>query len=103
MAMFGYEYKSTGRQLGRAEPFPAQLLELAARAGRLGSPPRVFDQCIATEYPPRASIGWHTDAPSFAGCIAGVSLGSDATILFRPRGTSKATDRLVVTPGRSIF
>ncbi|MGE3512851.1 MAG: alpha-ketoglutarate-dependent dioxygenase AlkB [Vicinamibacterales bacterium] len=98
-AMFGYAYVTAGRRLEPAKPFPACLAALATRIATVCPPGTEFNQCIVTKYPPDAGIGWHTDAPSFRDCIAGVSLGGDAQFLFRRKAETAIGHRLPVAAG----
>lgn len=98
--MFGYEYVTTGRKLRPTKRFPEVLDALAARVkSACPADAALFDQCIVTKYPPGAGIGWHTDAPGFADCIAGISLGSGAELLFRKNGDSAVAYAVRVTSG----
>ena len=101
-AFFGYRYLAVGRTLVPAGPFPDILTDLVADALPLCPPRYEFDQCIVSMYPGGAGIGWHTDAPAFDDCIFGVSLGAQATMLFRPSNTERSTHALRVVPG-SIY
>jgi alkylated DNA repair dioxygenase AlkB len=98
-AQFGHAYVTARRRLVPAPPMPEFLTALIARALPLCPPGTRFDQCIVTEYPAGAGIGWHTDAPHFGGCIMGVSLGAEARLLFRENGQEKPCYRLSVAPG----
>ena len=82
-AMFGYEYRANFRNVQQAAPFPTILQDLAGRVKSLCPSEVCFNQCIITEYPPGAGIGWHTDARVFSDCIAGLSLGAPADFLLQ--------------------
>jgi alkylated DNA repair dioxygenase AlkB len=60
---------------------------------------------LVAEYPPGAPLGWHRDVPDFE-VIAGVSLGGEAIMRFRPyppeRPNRADVVKLVVAP-RSIY
>jgi alkylated DNA repair dioxygenase AlkB len=60
---------------------------------------------LVAEYPPGAPLGWHRDVPDFE-VIAGVSLGGEAIMRFRPylpeRRKRADVIKLVVAP-RSIY
>ena len=45
---------------------------------------------MVTRYPPGAGIGWHVDAPRFAECILGISLGGMARFQFGLQVTKQA-------------
>ena len=84
----------------------APLHPLRERVARwLGVAPAALAHTLVAEYPPRASLGWHRDVPEFAD-IAGVSLGSEAVLRFRPYPPDrpKRADivRLSVMP-RSVY
>src|SRR5262249_47089356 len=63
---FGWRYDFNEGGLKRAEPLPAWLNELAARAAAFaGLPAESFVHAMITEYAPGAGIGWHRDRPQF--------------------------------------
>lgn len=65
-------------------PLPGFLLPLRSKvADWLGIAEREFVHVLCTEYPPRAPIGWHSDAPHFE-TIVGLSLAGKARMRFRP-------------------
>jgi alkylated DNA repair dioxygenase AlkB len=97
-AQFGYSYVTVGRKLTEALPFPAWLQEIAAKAASHCANV-VFNQSIVTHYRKTAGIGWHTDAPRFADCIAGISVEGTCVFQFRPNGTKEVSHELRVTPG----
>jgi DNA oxidative demethylase len=98
-AQFGYAYASTARKLEPTTPLPSFLQDLVARALPHCPPDARLNQCIITRYPVGAGIGWHTDAPRFGDCIAGISLSGQARFQFRPNGTTPKTHELVIAPG----
>jgi alkylated DNA repair dioxygenase AlkB len=90
---------TTGRKIKPAEPMP-ELISNLAEKGRLHCPDATeFNQCILTKYPPKAGIGWHTDAPLFGECIMAVSLGTPATVFFRQNGTESPSFEFEAEPG----
>jgi len=97
-AQFGHAYVSNGRKLMPAAAFPEFLRQLLAKAS-LYVGEQCFDQCIITQYPAGAGIGWHTDAARFDDVILGVSLGNSARLQFRRNGGTKAEHELLVSPG----
>jgi alkylated DNA repair protein (DNA oxidative demethylase) len=97
-AQFGYAYVSAGRKLTTAPPFPEFVIKLLEKAG-VCTGAAVFDQCIITQYPPGAGIGWHCDAPCFGDCIMAVSLGAPARLQFRKTGSKDPSYELIVAPG----
>jgi alkylated DNA repair protein (DNA oxidative demethylase) len=98
-AQFGYAYVSTGRKLTPAPPMPRYLKTVIDKAAPYYPPGIEFAQCIVTQYPENAGIGWHTDAPPFGDCILGVSLASEARLQFRPKGETKAAFEVTASPG----
>jgi len=98
-AQFGYAYVSTGRKLERAAEIPAFLQAAIEKAQALHQGCKAFNQCIVTRYPPNSGIGWHTDAPRFGECVAGVSLGGKARFQFRPNGTERVSYEVQAAPG----
>jgi alkylated DNA repair dioxygenase AlkB len=71
----------------------------------MGVAPSALVQALVSEYAPGTPLGWHRDVPDFED-IAGVSLGTPATLRFRPYPPDqpKRADvvRLVAAP-RSIY
>jgi alkylated DNA repair dioxygenase AlkB len=71
-------------------PIPAWLLPLRARAARwAGLDPEALAEALVTEYPERAPIGWHRDAPMF-GDVIGISLAGSCRMKFRPYVSPKS-------------
>lgn len=98
-AMFGFEYITDGRKIRPASPFPERLKSLSIGIVGLSPAGTEFNQCIVTRYPAGAGIGWHTDAASFRGCVAGLSFGADGLFLIRRRGEARASHTLAITAG----
>lgn len=103
---FGGSYDFETHQLRRGQPLPAALAGLRARVAHwMGVAPSSLVQALVAEYAPGTPLGWHRDVPDFED-IAGVSLGTPATLRFRPYPPTepKRADvvRLVVAP-RSIY
>jgi DNA oxidative demethylase len=96
---FGYAYVSTGRKLEAALAMPEWLHAIICKARAYCPNSGVFNQCIVTHYPAGSGIGWHTDAPRFGECVAGVSLGSEARLQFRPNGAKEPSYELRAAPG----
>jgi DNA oxidative demethylase len=97
---YGYNYEPSDRALSPAPPIPEYLLPLRERcAAELGVSPETLAQATMTYYPPGAGIGRHKDAPFFGDKVIGVSLGSEARILFR-HGREKVP--MVLEPGSLI-
>jgi len=86
---YGWNYEPGSREVTPAPPIPEYLLPLRDRcASEAGLPPGKFVQATMTVYPPGAGIGPHKDAPYFGNEVVGVSLGSEARMIFR-HGTDK--------------
>jgi len=98
-AQFGYGYRSTGRKLTPAAPFPAFLAELVEKVLPFSSPDEPVNQCIIAHYPRGAGIGWHTDAHSFGDCIIGVTVAGEARLQFRSNGNETAEYELSLGQG----
>ncbi len=99
-----FDYDSN--RLLPAAPLDPRLHPLRDRvAGWLGVASTDLVHTLVAEYPVGAPLGWHRDVPDFD-AIAGVSLGSEAILRFRPYPPSKPaqvrTVKLVVEP-RSIY
>jgi alkylated DNA repair protein (DNA oxidative demethylase) len=101
-AMFGFAFVTDGRRLEAAEPCPTILTDIITAVLPICPPGTELNHCIVTKYPPGAGIGWHTDAPCFDDCIVGVSMGSEAELLFRHRGETKVGHVVTVVP-RSLY
>jgi alkylated DNA repair dioxygenase AlkB len=83
-----------------------ELKPLRSRVAQwMGVEPDALVHALIGEYRPGTPLGWHRDVPDFEQ-IAGVSLGSAATMRFRPYGAEvkRRADviKLVVEP-RSIY
>jgi DNA oxidative demethylase len=98
-AQYGFSYVSTGRKLKPAEVMPEFLRRVVEKARLYCSVDQEFDQCIVTHYPENAGIGWHTDAPKFGECIAGVSLGGSARFQLRPNGSEEVEYEIETVSG----
>ena len=101
-AHYGWVY---GYESWRIEPgpvIPDFLLTLRARAGTLaGVDGERLVEVLVTEYPARAGIGWHRDAPMF-GTVIGVSLLSACRFRFR-RDAAAGDVRTAVLAPRSAY
>lgn len=87
---YGYE---SWRRLTPGEPIPAWLVPLRDRAAALGGvDAAALTQCLVSQYPPGAGIGWHRDAPMFGPVVIGVSLGG--TCRFKLRRTIEGVPRV---------
>jgi alkylated DNA repair protein (DNA oxidative demethylase) len=93
---FGLHYAFDGGGLREAEPIPAWLRPLRARAAALaGREPEAFVHALVIEYAPGAGIGWHRDRPVF-GDVVGISLLAPAPLRFRRKSGAK-WDRFTLT------
>lgn len=103
---FGGSYDFSARKLHAAQPLPAWLDRLRAKAGAwAGIAPEDFTQALVAEYQPGTPLGWHRDVPDFED-VVGISLLNEAVLRFRPyppREPKKADVlRLALAP-RSIY
>lgn len=81
---FGGSFDYDANRLLPAQPLPAALVPLRDRvAGWMDIAGEGLIHCLVAEYAPGTPLGWHRDVPDFEE-IAGVSLGSPATLRFRP-------------------
>jgi alkylated DNA repair dioxygenase AlkB len=81
---YGGQYDFSAQQLDAAEPLPAWLDPLRARAAAwIGIDPGQFTQALVAEYRPGTPLGWHRDVPDFED-IVGISLANEAVMRFRP-------------------
>lgn len=86
---FGWQYRFDGSGLREAEPIPAWLEPLRARAAAFaGLEPDSLVHALLIEYAAGAGLGWHRDRPVF-GDVVGVSLLSGAPLRFRRRRGGK--------------
>ncbi|MET0295537.1 MAG: alpha-ketoglutarate-dependent dioxygenase AlkB [Phenylobacterium sp.] len=82
---FGWRYDFNGGGLGRAEPMPAFLEPLRAKAAAFAEVPEAdIEHVMVSRYPPGAGIGWHRDRPNFDKVI-GVSLAAPGLFRLRRR------------------
>lgn len=103
---YGGSFDYDSNRLLPAAPLAAPLHPLRDRVARwLGAAPGELVHTLVAQYPPGAPLGWHRDVPEFE-AIAGVSLGGEAVLRFRPyppvQPTRSAIARLPVAP-RSIY
>jgi alkylated DNA repair dioxygenase AlkB len=102
VASFGFRYDYDQRQLKRAEPIPAWLVEIVASVETFGGPGTRIRQGLCTEYDGGVGIGWHRDKPHFDR-IFGLSLGAACKFRFRrPAGKSWERFTLDAEP-RSLY
>lgn len=81
---YGGSYDYTHLRLDPSEPIPDTLLPLRARVAQWSRiPAGNFTHALVAEYAPGTQLGWHRDVPDFE-FIAGVSLGGQARMRFRP-------------------
>jgi alkylated DNA repair dioxygenase AlkB len=100
---FGWRYDFNEGGLKRAEPFPAWLNELAARAAAFaGLPAESFVHALITEYAPGAGIGWHRDRPQFED-VVGLSFLSPCRLRFRLRQADGWKRAAFVAEPRSAY
>lgn len=103
---YGGKYDFSRQKLDLAQPIPAWLEPLQARAAAwLGIPPAAFTQALVAEYRPGTPLGWHRDVPDFED-VVGISLLAEATMRLRPYPPREPRRdgvlKLVVAP-RSIY
>lgn len=103
---FGGSYDFDTHTLKAGKALDERLVPLRDRvADWLGVAHERLVQVLVAEYAPGTPLGWHRDVPDFE-TIAGVSLGSDATLRFRRYPPDEAAKRhavqLDVAP-RSIY
>jgi alkylated DNA repair dioxygenase AlkB len=106
VASFGGSFDYDANRLLPAAELIAPLHPLRDRvADWLGIDAGELVHTLVAEYPPGAPLGWHRDVPDFE-IIAGVSLGSEASLRLRPyppvRPARHQIVKLAVSP-RSIY
>jgi alkylated DNA repair dioxygenase AlkB len=100
---FGLHYAFDGSGLREAEPIPAWLLPLRARAAAwAGLEADAFVHALVIEYAPGAGIGWHRDRPVF-GEVVGVSLLAPAPLRFRRKAGPKWERFTLTAEPRSAY
>ena len=81
---YGYEYDFTKRQTSATRPIPEFLEPLRAKAAEFAGVAAVeIAECIITEYPPGAPIGWRRDVRQFE-IVIGISLAGRCRMRFKP-------------------
>jgi alkylated DNA repair dioxygenase AlkB len=101
---FGFDYDYEGWSIRETDPPPPLLAALRDRAAEVaGVDAASLEQFLVARYPPRATIGWHRDAPMFGSPVIGVSLGAACRMRFRRKiGDGFETDVQVLEP-RSLY
>jgi alkylated DNA repair dioxygenase AlkB len=81
---FGGSYDFTTNVLKPGRALDERLVPLCDRVAQwLGVDSQQLVQVLVAEYAPGTPLGWHRDVPDFE-TIAGISLGSEAVLRFRP-------------------
>ncbi len=103
---FGGSYDLDTNRLAPVVELDARLQPLRERVAQwLGVEPEALVHALVSEYSAGTPLGWHRDSPEFQR-IVGVSLGSSATLRFRPYPYDPALVRQVVrldVAPRSIY
>lgn len=103
---YGGRFDYDANRLGPSIELAVELHPLRERVARwVGVAPSALVHALVAEYAPGTPLGWHRDVPDFED-VAGVSLGGEATMRFRPYPPTqpKRADvvRLTLAP-RSIY
>ncbi|MDT3680263.1 MAG: alpha-ketoglutarate-dependent dioxygenase AlkB [Burkholderiaceae bacterium] len=103
---YGGSFDYDANRLRPSAELVVELHALRARVAQwLGVEPAHLVHVLVAEYAPGTPLGWHRDVPDFED-VAGVSLGGEATMRFRPYPPEqpKRADiiRLALAP-RSIY
>ena len=103
---FGGSYDFDANVLLPGKVLDERLVPLRDRvADWLGVPPESLVHALVAQYDPGTPLGWHRDVPDFE-VVAGVSLGNEALLRFRPFPPNEAAKRNVVqleVAPRSIY
>lgn len=100
---FGWRYDFDDHIFEQAEPIPGWLLGARAKIATLaGVADAEFVHALVSRYDPGAPIGWHRDRTHFD-IVAGISLGSEATLRFRRREASGFRRASLFLPPRSAY
>ena len=93
---FGGAFDYDTNTLRPGKPLDERLAPLRDRvADWLGVRNEELVHALVAEYAPGTPLGWHRDVPDFE-VIAGVSLGNDAVLRFRPYPPMDAVKRTVL-------
>ena len=100
----GHRYDFEARGLEPGLPIPPLLLDLRERIAPIAErPAERFEEVLATEYRPGATIGWHRDAPLFGPKVVGVSLAAACRMRFqRGKGDARQVAEVTLEP-RSAY
>jgi len=105
VASFGGSYDFDANRLLPGQPLDERLHPLRDRVAQwLNTAPENLVHALVAEYAPGTPLGWHRDVPDFE-TVVGVSLGSPATLRFRPYPdlpSARRVFQLVAAP-RSIY
>ena len=103
---FGSSYDYDNNALLAAPEIPDEFNFLRERiASWANIPGSSFAQLLIADYAPGTPLGWHRDVPDYE-LVAGVSLGTAATLRFRPYPPApgkKATIRQLQVAPRSAY
>jgi alkylated DNA repair dioxygenase AlkB len=103
---YGGSYDFTTNVLRPGRALDERLMPLRDRVAQwLGVDHQQLVQVLVAEYAPGTPLGWHRDVPDYE-AIAGVSLGSEAVLRFRPYPPDTVAKRHAVQLGvapRSIY
>lgn len=102
VACFGFDYVYRLRSVIEVTPIPEVLRDVKARCASAAGVTDRFDQVIVSRYPPDSGIGWHTDSPVFGDVIMGLSLAAAGKLQLRPRGSTRTSHSIDLTP-RSVY
>jgi alkylated DNA repair dioxygenase AlkB len=103
VAYFGWSYDFSAGRAAPADPLPAYLEPLRARAAAFaGLPVEALQQCLINRYEPEAGVGWHRDRPVF-GEVVGVSLLAPALFRMRRREGDRWTRVNLTVEPRSAY
>ena len=83
---YGYTYNYETVTLTPGEPFPLIIKSLAVKCAMLANlPPESIVQCLISNYPVEATIGWHRDKLLFGPKVMGISLLSSCLMRFQKK------------------
>lgn len=101
---YGFDYEFGFRTVKPGEPIPAEFFWLRDACAKFAElPPNALSECLVSQYPTKATIGWHRDLFAFGSKIMGVSLLSPCIMRFQRAIEGKRLVYELELPPRSAY